>query len=102
MTLEPLKGTLIVRPLAQDTQAANLFLPAFLEEENEKETMRLRRGEVVIQNSTLPVKKSDVVYFLDGTYQKNNERINQDEFEWEGERLIHVKDDELRMIVRTT
>lgn len=101
MNLEPLKGTLFVRSLVSDNEKAGLFLPGLLEEQNEKETMRLRRGEVVKHNSTLPVADHDVVYFLDGTYEKNNERINQDEFEWEGERLIHVKDDELRMIVRT-
>jgi len=94
--LEPRKGTLFVRPLAKDKEREGIFVPSFFEEENEKVSMMLRRGEVVKQNSTLPVKESDVVYFLDGTYQKNNERINQDEFEWNGERLIFVKDEELR------
>lgn len=102
MNLEPLQDTVLVKPLAEDHEEAGLFIPSLVEEENEKVTLRCRRGEVVASRSAFSLHPGDVVYFIDGTYRKNKQRVNRDEFEFEGQILIHVKDEELRGFLKNT
>ncbi len=104
-----MKGVLIVKPLAKEEIKNGIVIPGFIEQNLEKQSMVLRRGEIVKINATLEyvaddgspalAREGDTVYFVDGTYEKGRERINHDEFKIDGEVFVHVKDFEVRLVV---
>ena len=83
--IEALTGSILVKPIGETLTGS------LLSADLEKITQTLRQGT--------DRKTGKIVYFIDGTYEKNDQRINQDEFTHEGQLYIHVKEDEIRLFL---